>query len=35
MQSLESSADLLPALDKLHEFIQLMQGDLGEKKYCM
>lgn len=24
---LESTADLLPALDRLHEFIQLMQGD--------
>lgn len=24
--NLESTADLLPALDKLHELIQLMQG---------
>lgn len=28
---LESTADLLPALDRLHEFIQLMQGDNVKK----
>lgn len=37
VQRLESTADLLPALDQLHEFIQLMQGALiriGEKNEC-
>lgn len=31
MHRLESTADLLPALDKLHEFIQLMQGDFEKR----
>lgn len=37
---LESTADLLPALDKLHELIQLMQGTdadhslQAEKLFC-
>lgn len=30
MHRLESAGDLFPALDRMHEFIQLMQGSIDE-----